>query len=51
MVNCKKYKKRGGGSKPFLIIVAGPTGCGKGTLPQETINYLLQSYNDKYENN
>jgi len=48
----KKYlelKKLIGGEKknPYLIITAGPTGSGKGSLPDKIINYLYLNQNDR----
>lgn len=33
-------------SSPYLLIVCGPTGSGKGSLPEKVIKYL--NINDDY---
>ena len=46
----KKYldlKKQEGGGDPYLIITAGPTGSGKGSLPIKIITYLNLNENDR----
>ena len=50
-----KYKKKylelkkmiGGRMNPYLIITAGPTGSGKGSLPDKIINYLYLNQNER----
>jgi hypothetical protein len=46
----KKYlelKKLIGGGNPYLIITAGPTGSGKGSLPDKIIKYLNLNKNER----